>query len=220
MRGDLGLLPISRLLASPPFSRVWLPPQPSQPTREPKVAYKGPGAWEKLQPQSPVCKSVEPSPVRPGMSFQFSDNLDPSGMWVFGVQQIGSPENQLPAPLASRTLGITHHPSPGPQSEAAALVVRFRVFWVLWVTAPERGRAILFTRAPRARDSAGGDSGAVPLQSSSCSSQGMEGAPWPSHRHRGRLAPGRRAICFPPLLWSWGSGAGGPGQAGALKTLS
>lgn len=34
---------------------------------------------------------------------------------MFRVQQTGSPNNQSPTPLASRTLPLTHHPSPGPR---------------------------------------------------------------------------------------------------------
>lgn len=78
---------------------------------------EGSGAWEDLQPHSPVCKSVEPSPVRPGMSFQFSNNLNSSAMWVFGVQRINSPENLFPWPQGSsgsivRLLGRSLKPRP------------------------------------------------------------------------------------------------------------
>lgn len=103
---------------------------------------------------------------------------------MFGVQQIGSPENQLPAPSA--TLRITHHPSPGPQSEAAAWFVRFRIFWVFGGTAPGRGRAVFFTRV-QAGDRARGAGGAVTLQSTSCNTRGSEAPPRPCQGHRARL---------------------------------
>lgn len=139
------------------------------------------------------------------------------------MQQIGSPENQFSTPLASKTLSITHHRSPGSRPEASALFLRFRFLWVLLWTAPERD-AQFFSQGGQAADSARGAIGAITLQSSSCSSQGSEAAPWPSQGHRSRLAPGRLASAQEDLLSSAsvfsGRGAGGSDQAKALGTLS
>lgn len=159
------------------------------------------------------------------MSFQFSMNwnLDLNGRCVFGIQQIGSPENQFPAPLASRTLPFTHHPSPGPRSEAKALLMKFRVFLVLPGTAPERTRLFLFTRrqavdseqsrrsghaAALKPQAAGGRSASLRPVTATAAGSHQDGGSWSG------------PVCFPCLLWSWGSGAGWPGQAGASGTLT
>lgn len=119
---------------------------------------------------------------------------------MFGVQHIGFPENQLFALLLSGTLPLTHYRPPGPRSEAAALFLRFRVFWMSRGTALERGRSLPSQGARR------GIAREKPPKRSHCNPPAVRGAGSSSCAQpprRDRLGPGRRASALgdpPPRL--------------------
>lgn len=155
------------------------------------------------------------------MSFQFSGNLDPSGWWEGGffcpINTFSA--NQVTAPRVSGTLPLTHRLSPGPRSESRGLAREVSRFLRVAGDSSRKGDAQFFSQGARP-----GTAREELLEWSLCRPQaanlGSEAPPWPNHG--GRLCshwdggPQHRAVCcFPRLLWSWGSGAGGPGQARA-----
>lgn len=168
---------------------------------------EGLGLGRVSQPRSPVCKSVEPSPVVPGCRFS-SQIADVSAAWVFGVQRIDSSENlllwpprTLPGSPIVRLLGRSLSRGLVPE------VSRFlsgkgdsfgRVAVICQRPGQERWRS--WEWSPRR----------LKLQS-----PGLPAGPWPSDVDQ---PAGPSAF----LLFSdcGAPGAGGPGQAGALKTLS